>query len=230
VDVFSGSLRDLVRREERVRVIPRHSRVGYWHYDPFWCDDDFRFRWYVFDPFAYRSYCSPWYYYPHLPAYVDYSCVRVLRISLGPLSWINYSWNRPHYGYYERQYQGSYYSDLDYALDDLVRGFEDADRRSIGRVIPRYGDVHVWVDGTYNYTMDADRFYDLMLDNVFGTRTRRYEITKVRTYGNEAEVTARHEFLDPWGDREVVYHWYRLYREREGYVIRHFGTSRDTRW
>ncbi len=205
--------------------MPRGYRSGYWHYDPYWCDDDFWFGWYVFNPYQYRCVASPWYYYPHLPGYLNYSCVRVVQISLLP-------WGGSYYDYRPSRYGSGYYrdSDLDDAIDDLVRAFEDSDRRALGRLVPRRGDVSIFVDGAYQYSMDSERFYDLMQDNVYATRTRRYEIVRVETWRDEAEVTARHEFTDAWGQRTSVYHWYRLSRDSRGYVITRFGTSDRRGW
>jgi hypothetical protein len=81
------------------------------------------------------------------------------------------------------------------------------------------------VDGRYNYSMTAEDFESFMLDAIESTRTDRYDIVKVERRGREAEITARHEFTDPWGQREAVYHWYRLEEDRGTYVIRRFGTS-----
>ena len=44
-------------------------------------------------------------------------------------------------------------------------------------------------------------------------RTDGYMVTDVRRSGNSAQVTARHEFTDPSGDMQTVYHQYRLQRE-----------------
>ncbi len=220
-NVFSGSLRHQVLREEQIRRNYPNIRRGYYWYDPYWCDNDFRFRWYVYDCYTpIRFVCSPWYYYPHLPPYLNYSCVRYLHISIGPFYGSLYTWRRP--GHYERDYR---YSDLDYAIEDLAQAFERRDRRALGRLVPDRGDVHIYVDGDYAYSLQADEYFDLMLDNVYGTRTIRYEIERVRTYRYEAEVVARHEFTDPWGRRDSVYHEYRLEAERGRYVIRSFGTS-----
>lgn len=227
----NGNLEYQVRREDRVREVRNHWRTGYWGYNNYWRDDDFRFGYYVFDPYSnYRCYASPWYYYPHLPGYVNYSCVRVLTLNLGPFQWVDYRWNRPVYAYDTFGYSNSYsYTALDYSVDDIQRAFERRDERALSRIVPRTGDVNIWTDGRYQYTMNADTFYDLMEDNVYGTRTSNYQILSTRTYRDYAEVTARHEFTDPWGRRVSVYHWYRLEKERGAYVVRDFGTS-DQRW
>lgn len=231
--VLGGTLEHQVRREDRTREIHnRGYRVGYWGYSNGWNDDLFCFRNYVFDPYSnYRCVASPWYYYPHLPGYLNYSCVRVIQINFGPFHWVDYRWTRP-YGYnggYGYNDYSNRYSELDYAVDDIERAFERNDERALGRVMPRRGDVNIWADGRYQYTITADAYYDLMEDNVFSTQTKQYEIISVRTSRGSAEVQARHTYLDPWDRRVTVYHWYRLERERDGYVVRDFGTS-DGRW
>ena len=83
----------------------------------------------------------------------------------------------------------------------------------------------IFVDGEYTYSMEPRDFEDFLIDAVEGTRTTRYEITRVERRGREAEVQARHEYEDPWGRRAVVYHHFRLEDVRGYYVITRFGTS-----
>jgi hypothetical protein len=228
-EIRSGSLEHQVRREDTVRR-RNDYRSGYYHYNPNWCDDWFWSSCYTFDPFRTRCVASPWYYYPSLPGYIRHS--NVIVISFGNII----QWRGSSYRYYPVRNDSGYgrndrynRSELDYAIDDLVYAFEEQDRRSLGRLIPTRGRVDIYLEGEYDYSLESRDFYDLMLDAIYNTQTRRYEIVSVQTNSDEAEVVARHEYTDPWGRRSSVYHWYRLEEDRRGYVITKFGTS-NNRW
>lgn len=227
VDILRGGLPGQVLREERFRVNRNNWRTGYYHYYNNWCDDYFWFNWYVFDPFrSSNCYVSPWYYYPHLPAYVNRRCGVFLTINLSPWYGTYYNWRRPaYYDYGYSNYNSYDYSALDYAVEDIRQAFQNMDRRAISRLIPTRDRVAIFVDGEYTYSMEPRDFEDFMLDAIEGTRTTRYEITRVERRGREAEVQARHEYEDPWGRRAVVYHHFRLEDVRGYYVISRFGTS-----
>lgn len=220
-----GSLPSQVLNEERVRRTRNIYRSGYYHYDPYWCDDYFWSRWYIFNP--YRSNCviSPWYWYPSLPGYLNYNCISIVNIPIVVWNGSYYNYRRG-YGYYDNYRRGY----LDSSIDDIVDAFERSDRRSLSRVIPRSGRVNIYTNGRYDYSLRADDFYDLMLDAIYNVRTRSYNVVRVETYRDEAEVVARHSFIDPWGRTNTVYHWYRLEEERNGYVITNFGTSDYNCW
>lgn len=230
--IDNGVLGRRVDRSENVRVIVngRGYRVGYYHYNPRWCDDWFVYPYYIFDPWGYQRTCyvSPWYYYVSIPAYIDSS--RVIIVGNFPSrNWvgIDYTWGGR--GDWDRRDD----RDLDYALQDLQDAFERQDRRSANRLIPRSGRVNIYTDNRYSYSLNADDFYDLFMDGLFNAQTRRYEITRVQLSqrGDSARVTARHETTDPWGNPQVVYHTFFLDRDGRDFVIREFGTSIDNgRW
>ncbi len=93
-------------------------------------------------------------------------------------------------------------------------------------------EVYVRLDEGYGYTMDGDDFYDLMLDNIESTQTQRYTILEAR-WGSrgEASVLASHEFMDPWGRRQCVYHRYVLVEGSRGFRIAQFEVSQSRfRW
>lgn len=216
-----GSLQNQVIREERIRR-NRDCRTGYYHYDPFWRDDWFWSSSYIFNPFNNtRCVVSPWYYYPSLPGYLNYNSITIIQIGADRFQGNYYGFKRSNYwnNSYERR------SDLDYAVDDLIWSFENGDRRSLSRLIPSRGNVDIYLENQYDYSLNADEFYRLMLDVIFNTETRRYEIVSVKTSRDQAEVVARHDSIDPWGRNLSVYHWYRLEQDRRGYVITKFGTS-----
>lgn len=220
-----GSIASQVLRTEQVRV-NTNIRQGYHSYHNNWRDDYFYYPHYSFTPYGNNCSFSPWYYYPHLPGYV--SITRIFYV--GNLSWNwnngqNYNWNRNNRSGWGYDYDRYDRNAIDESLWDLVNAFERRDRRAMGRLIPRRGRINIYMDDRYAYSLEADDFYDLMLDNIETTRTVRYEIERVRTYRGEAQVTARHDYVDPWGRRTSVYHNYRLEEDRNGYLITDFRTS-----
>lgn len=221
----AGSLSSQVIREDSVKR--RHDyRSGYYHYNNNWCDDWFWNTNYVFSPNNGRCVVSPWYYYPSLPGYLNSNCITIINVGSG-------SWNGGYYNYYRPGNYGwgnNRRGDLDYAIDDIITAFEDQDRRALGRLIARNGRVDIYLDGRYDYSIQSENFYDLMLDGIYNTRTRRYDIVDVRTYRDEAEVVARHDYVDPWGRYATLYHWFRLEEDRRGFVITKFGTQSRRSW
>jgi len=198
-------------------------RVGYWGYDSRWSDDRFVYPHYVFDPFGTRNcFVSPWYYYSHLPGYVYANRCTVVTVLPPVFVGASYSWNRPRGADYRVDRE---YNDLDYALEDLTQAFEEGDRRSLDRLVPSKGNINIYVDGRYSYSLGPDDFQDMIADNIRTTRTERYEIVETRYSRDEAKVIARHVFSDSWGSESVVWHTIRLSYERGGAVIREFGTS-----
>ena len=81
------------------------------------------------------------------------------------------------------------------------------------------------MDSRYCYSIGADDYYDLMVDNIYGTRTARYEILSVRSSRNDAQVAARHDYIDAWGRRCTVFHHYRFQRDRGDFYITDFLVS-----
>ncbi|HMS53965.1 MAG TPA: hypothetical protein PKA27_01065 [Fimbriimonadaceae bacterium] len=228
IDLRGGSLANQVIREDSPYA--RSWRSGYYSYNSNWCDDWF---WYPHYSFSYRQGCSvsPWYFYVNLPGFIISN--RVTYVDGYSCQWgygDPYRWNRNGWDNWDNSWNRRD-RDLDYALDDLMRAWERADRRSLDRLIPTRGRVGIYMEDRYCYSLDSRDFYDLMLDNINGTRTNRYEITSVRSSRNDAQIAARHEFVDPWGRRSTIYHHYRLQRDRNDYVITDFLiSSRRTGW
>lgn len=221
--IFRGTSIDRrVNQQERIGLNTGGWRTGYYHYDRRWRDDWFFYPHYVFNPYAYETcYTSPWYYYPSCPPYID--STRVIIVSGGVYSSWNgnpYRWNRP-----SNDRWGDY-SDLDYTIDDIVSAFQDDNQRAINRLVPRNGNVAIYMDGRYDYSLNSDDFYDLYQDGIENVRTQHYEVIDSRFDGNNhARVVARQDFTDPWGKQTTIYHIYFLERERNKFVIREFGTS-----
>jgi hypothetical protein len=221
--VINPGMQRRINDQERVTLVRDGWRVGYHHYDNRWCDDNFNYPWYVFNPWqSNRFVCSPWYYYASCPPYLNGS--RIIIINSG---WPSYNWSGNAYRYDRPDFSDrwSNRSDLDYAIRDLQDAFERRDYRAMDRLIPRDGNVHMYFDGRYGYSLDVRDFYDLFEDGVENVRTVRYDIMDVQ-YGNRgARVVAKHEFVDPWGQRNFTYHSYFLVQEGRDWVIREFGSS-----
>lgn len=234
LNLNKGSLQIQVQRSETIRTNRNNYdgynngwRDGYYSYSNNWRDDYFCYPHYTFNPWGNNCSVSPWYYYGHLPGYISSS--RIFWFQNVSCNWgigTIYSWDRNRG--WDNGYNSGYdrrNSELDDAVYDLVNAFERGDSRALGRLIPRHGRVNIYMDSMYTYTLDSDDFYDMMQDNIQSTRTTRYSIDRVRTTRDEAQVSATHEFLDPWGRRQCVYHNYRFEQDRYGYVITDFRSS-----
>ena len=195
-------------------------RYGYYHYQRDWCDDNFSYPFYVFNPYGPgRCYASPFYYYVSLPGYINSSRVIIIRSSYSFIDDRPYSWHSPSDDRYRN------YSDLDYAVDDITLAFEDGNRKALNRLVPHDGRVNILNEDRYSYSLNSDDFYDMFRDAIDNAQTSRYEILSVRENGRSAKVYARHSYIDPWGARTYVYHTYYLEKEDGNFVIREFGTS-----
>ncbi len=222
---LGGAIDRRVRNQEHVRLRVGGWRVGYYHYNNWFRDDFFCYPYYVFDPFGLdRVYFSPWYYYPSCPPYINSS--RVVIVNANPWG----TWNGDEYQW-QRADSFNHGSDLDYAIADIRDAFTRVDTQAVGRLIPRDGTIALYIDGQYRYSLQPNDFYDLYMDGIKNVETQRYDILDVRYDGyNRAKVYARHEFTDPWGAVNTVYHTYSLERERGAYVIRQFETSSTRSW
>lgn len=229
-------------------------RVGYVHYSPIWQDDFFFYPHYVFDPFAVNQ-CvvSPWYHYSFLPPYLAFNRVFFVNRPFVPFIGVPYPWIRPTWNSWDNgfgwnnspNWQGwengnwnggndrrfdndraNRILELDDAVADLVNVFERGDRRALDRLIPRRGDVSIFHDGQYSYSVRPEDLYDLLRDMEESARTTRFEILEIRRNGTQqARIRAQHVVRDPWGAETVVFHNYLLERERRDFVIREFGTT-----
>jgi hypothetical protein len=227
-------LAESVYRQERSLVVQGH-RQGYYHHNRRWRDDYFYYPHYRFTPWVgERCYPSPWYYYSYLPPYLSSS--RVIYVSTFPVvSWNSWSvwrpgwnWDRSWaYTYDSGRYAGRPdYNDVDAAVEDIIRAFRSNSLRSLDRLVPSRGNVNIYLDNRYAYSLSPNDFYDLMLDGIENSRTRAYRIVDVRWSGSRfVRVSAEHEYLDAWGSLNRTYHTYLLEQERGDYVIREFGSS-----
>jgi hypothetical protein len=206
------------RRSNRV---VEHYRRGYHHYSPFWTDNHWFYPhyYYTYDP--YRCAPSPFYFYGHMPAYVNIGRVTFIYNPIRIYARCNtvYYWRRPENNY-------TRYSSLDYAVDNIVEAFEDGDMRDIERMIPSNGRTEVELEDHTGYQMENEDFYDMMRDLVEGTDTVRYRIEDVRTARGEAIIVAEHSYYDAWGEPETVQHTIGLQSSYGGYKIVWFQIDR----
>jgi len=193
----------------------RHGYYGYWGG---WRDSFFACNFYVFDPVC-PCYVSPWYYYPCLPGYVAAPNVVIVD------SWPSSNWKGDDYDWQPASRTSSNPM-LDDSVQDIVTAFEGDDHKALDRLVPHSGNVNIYVDGKYSYSLKANDFYDTYVDGIESTKTERYEILDVKANNDgTARVTAKHVYNDPAGNKTYVYHSYFLVKEGDEYVIREFGTS-----
>jgi hypothetical protein len=220
--------------QDQVAIATRNAlRRGYYQYHYGWRDNFFCYPYYSFQPIYGQSFFSPWYGYAHLPGYLSYDRCSILDnivpIVIGGLV---YNWSRPNYGYYGNSGQGNSgygsrrYSQIDYAVGDIVDAFEYRDPRSLERVIGR-NSVNVFFDTRYAYTLKSVDFYDLMLDLVTSTETTSYTVERIYRDNNRVNFIARHDYNDPWGRPLTQYHTYVLRDDRRGPYITDFGVTDD---
>ena len=220
-----------------------HARRGYVGYTRRWRDSGFIYPFYVFDPYDSFGCVSPWYFYPSLPGYIAPS--RCIFLSAGLLPPVfdgaEYSWSgqnndEAYKQGYDQGYQDASQSNqqsaqpadnriLDGALDDIVAVFTKDDQKSLDHVVGETGNVNIYVDGRYSYSLAPNDFYDLIRDNAHTTQTVDYQILDVKVSQDTAKVIALHTFKDPWGDTEKVYHTYTLKLGQRGATITEYGTS-----
>lgn len=220
----NGSLQNQVQRYENIRVNP-NWRSGYCAYNSNWNDNWFSYPFYSFN-WSYNSCAvSPWYWYPNLPPYVSYSRCNFNRPVFNIIVSLDYLWNSNSYDRYGNYDRYDSNRDLDYALEDIENIWNDRDFRALSNLLPQRGEIYVTMENGYQYSLNSDDFYDMMVDNISSTRTIRYRVLNVRTGRDGAKVIASHEFEDPWGRRTTVYHRYSLQRERRNYELVEFSTS-----
>jgi hypothetical protein len=134
------------------------------------------------------------------------------------------------YVYDNTGYRTNRNQSLDNAIDDLQDGFERRDYRALQNLVPNNGQIAIFRDGRYDYSIDSRDFEDLLNDLTSNADTNRYRILESRINRDTARISAVHEYTDQWGDRQRVYHSIYLENERGNMVIREFGTSNYRVW
>lgn len=204
------------REDRTVRTVPYRS--GYYHYREDWRDSSFCYPHYVFD---YTDHCapSPWYWYPHLPAYVSVGRCRPTVTVIFDFGWGSRYDYRPYY------YTSFEPSRLDVAADRMEESFRNRDFRRLSYLVDRDDWVQIQVENADTYDLRGDDFADMMQDLIEETHTISYKITDVHSWRDGASITARHTYVDSWGRREVVEHRYGFRLTRDGYRIVSFRTD-----
>lgn len=184
----------------------------------------FGYSYYAYDPYVPGALvvASPWYGYSYLPPYLDRS--RVIVVNDYP-SWSWDNWQRYDY---EREAENRNRDSIAVhnAIDDLRDAFEESSTRLADRLVPEEGDIAIFNDGKYDYSLNPDDFQKMFLDGIEQSKTTRYEIEEVRTRGDEVRIRARHTYEDSWGKEQSIVHSITLRRENGGdYVIREFGSQ-----
>jgi hypothetical protein len=227
----------LVNRSASVGVAD--YRRGYYHYNAGFHDHDFAFRNYVYDPYRYHAYLSPFYDYPCLPGYVAYDGISIVAGLPGVFIGVNYVWHPYHhlYGYssYNSGYQAGYEAgvrdgdrnpQLDRAIDTIVNAFQHKDFHAVDLMIGRGSKINIYEEGKYAYSMEADNFYDLMRDTIQNVDTVAYEVINVRRNRDEGFIVTRHTFNNPDGSRDAIYQSFRLHLGGTPTIFE-FGTSKS---
>jgi len=206
-------------------------RWGYYNRDPRWRDYHFGYGYYCYRPIPYQCGFSPYYWYWSVPGYLPWNRCHVLRptiiIIIGSFINWNYCGIGSSGGFYSTSYYN--YSALDRSLSDLKDAFLYRDYRLLDRLVPNDGRVEIFIDGEYVYSLDSSDYYDITSDLIYTTETTDFDIVDVRRIqGSRGYVaTARHEFIDAWGDRQQTYLTFTLQPWNGGYRIAQAGTQRN---
>jgi len=195
-------------------------RFGYYQYNPYWNDNSFYFSFYSFTPYD-PCVVSPWYVYPALPPYIAYNRVYVLN------GGATCPWNGGNPYNYNPGYNPDSYGnpDLNFAIDQITQAFNTGNDTDLNRVIPSDSRVNIYNEGNYMYSVNGGDFYNMLMDNIHGTRTQRYAVINVRIEGDDAIVSARHDYYNPYNGVSSAYQMFRLRPSGEGYVVTDFMTS-----
>jgi len=201
-----------------------HWRYGYWAPGfgfGLGIGVGFAFGAYCFTPFEQPCYVSPWYYYPCLPAYVPTSAVTVVPGYYCPWDLgVTYRY-RPAVSYES-------YGDpsLNQAVDEIHAVFADGKPDAIDAVLPDRGQVAIFTDGKYDYSLNSEDFHNMVADNSKITPTVSFQVLSVRRGSDgQAVVECVHEFKNEDGGADRVYQEYRLQEEEGRYHITDFMTS-----
>jgi hypothetical protein len=98
------------------------------------------------------------------------------------------------------------------------------------RLVPNYGQIAIYRDGRYDYSIDSKDFADLLDDLSSNANTNRYRILETKVNRGTARISAEHDYTDQWGNRQRVFHSIYLENEDGKMVIREFGTSNYRVW
>ncbi len=195
-------------------------RIGFVSYSGGYRRGGFGYGHYFYDPYDYACVASPWYRYSYLPPYLDRT--RVIVVNNYPSTWGWDGWTTYDYRSVRDDRRDEAVQD---ALDDLRSAFERQSEQDANRLVPQSGNVAIFNEGRYDYSLSPEDFLGMFLDGVEQSKTLSYEILEARRQGDEVRVRARHEYEDSWGARQSTIHTLTFRREGGDYVIREFGSE-----
>jgi hypothetical protein len=190
---------------------------GHWRYGYSNPGFSFSIGLYAVSPFNGPVYVSPWYYYSNLPPYVPAGRVEVIEGYSAP-------WNVGTYYSYHYGVPGPYQA-LNTSLDALYALFSQQNTNAVTGFLPYDGQIAIFTDGHYDYSLSVGDFQNMLVDNATATQTRSYSIDRVRRRGEDATVQATHIVTNSAGGTDTVYHEYHLRLEGGQFVVRDFMTS-----
>lgn len=183
-------------------------------------DRHFHFGFYFFSPFGWPVVVSPWYYYPELPPYIDWNAVTVVP----DYSW---DWNQGIAYTYRPAVPYASYGDrtLNAAVDAIRDIFSNGSQDAIDALVPTDGQVAIFSNGQYMYTLKGDQFQQMITDAAEDVDTTSFQVDSVRTLDGEAIVHCTDNFTDNDGGAHSVMQTYRLTFMGGRYVITAFMTQ-----
>lgn len=115
---------------------------------------------------------------------------------------------------------------LNTAVGQITAIFQNQDSSVIPNLIPNNGDVAIYNDEKYMYSLHGSDFQAMMLDNLNNTQTISFTVTVVKTFQDEAIVKCTHVISNESNGSDTIYQMYRLALRGDRYVITDFMTSR----
>ncbi len=178
----------------------------------------YHFGHYVTEPDG-KAAPSPWYWYPHLPAYVDASQVK----SAGMDTFDFYGGAAYHYqAHHFRPFDSG---QIDCVADRIDEAFRGRDFDRMAWLFAPDNFVQVQVDGADQYDVKGEALARMTRDMMEGTNMSSFHVTELRSWDGGASVAAIQVFVDPWGDKQTVRLSYGLEKTARGYRLASFRTD-----
>lgn len=120
------------------------------------------------------------------------------------------------------------YVGVNRALSDIKQAWLDGDIRLISEHLTDRVDVRIYFEGQYSYTLTADDFYAMTADVMATTSTTSIHLSSpIWISGREVFVRGEQTFLDPSGNEQTLYLFYRLRLLGSDWYIVAFGSSTE---
>lgn len=191
-------------------------RSGYYHKDPGWTDNNFRFHFYVFDYDSAATAFSPFYYYHSLPGYVALDQVN-FQVGLVRFTFDRrVSWDD----------RANIDRDLENAISDMIDAVQRQDLRALSQIVPAGYWIDVYPGVGKPYSIGSDDFYDMIADMAKATTTTNYGVVSIETGNNCARVVFEHDHVDAWNRTHKSFHRVTLDYVGNGYRVAMFETKR----